>query len=260
MFSVFFGFPQHVPVQCALNDGHQRNGSHLCKAFYYIRAGFAAQGLRRDVEQLRKLHRIRLLVLIELHFHGGIRDFLEAEALVQHNKGLFICVGVHALKFCAQIVDLPLLQTLFGLQEPSLIAASGRHVAFQHQCKVHGLDQLTVFLRDRHPFGAVLRVSEDLQEVVRIVGNPVDGDIEVLEDGICVLQDGNIRLVNVMDAAELSEVAPIDVGIPALAEIVVPDHGPPELVCVQRVASIIIQQKYTGIIGDGNGLSALIAV
>ena len=63
-----------------------------------------------------------------------------------------------------------------------------------------------------------------------------------------------------MDAAELSEVAPIDVGIPALAEIVVPDHGPPELVCVQRVASIIIQQKYTGIIGDGNGFPALIAV
>ena len=103
------------------------------------------------------------------------------------------------------------------------------------------LDQLRALDRNRYALRSVSCVAQDPEEFKWLVTPSVYTDGKVLEDRVVVFDDRDTRFVHIMQGPDFSPLL-MDVSVPTLSGIIIPDHSTPELIGVERISGLIVEQ------------------
>ena len=101
-------------------------------------------------------------------------------------------------------------------------------------------------------------LKEEQQENA-LLKQQYEGQVKVLEDGICVAVHCYAALIHIMQTANFSAHA-VDVGIAAFTGVIIANHCVPKLIRVQRIAGFVVQQAHPRVVRHLNRFAVFLPV
>ena len=179
-----------------------------------------------------------VLVLVQLHLHGGVGCLLKLKSVVKDNNILrVVCVHISPCGF--ECVDFVLTQPSLCLEESSLVATALDKAKLIDESIIGRLKSLGNLDSHSDTACSVLCVPQQFDELPRLELLSLHQNHKVLVDRLEILQHRDVKVLDIKQSGHIVPVS-LYVAISTLAEQIILNHCLFHLESIQSVTSVTV--------------------